>query len=80
MSDRTYGETKNCAGCKFWSEMIAQSIGGGPVEAMCLANKGPDAPWSGKYTQRWMKCKAWEAGPYGAIDDPSNFEGSAGVD
>ena len=24
---RTYGETKDCRGCRFWSEMVAQSIG-----------------------------------------------------
>ena len=40
MSDRTYGETRNCAGCRFWSEMLAQAIGGGPVTAMCLAEAG----------------------------------------
>jgi hypothetical protein len=25
-----------CDGCKFWSELIAQKIGLGPMEAMCL--------------------------------------------
>lgn len=25
-----------CEGCCYWSEMVAQSIGGDPVEAMCL--------------------------------------------
>lgn len=27
---------RSCDGCKYWSELIAQSVGGGPVEAMCL--------------------------------------------
>jgi hypothetical protein len=30
-----------CSGCKFWSEMIAQSVGGGPVEAWCLNDLSP---------------------------------------
>ena len=38
---RSYGETDNCNGCRFWSEMIAQSIGGGPVQALCLSQDGP---------------------------------------
>lgn len=67
MSDRTYGATKNCAGCKFWSEMLAQSIGGAPVEAMCLSVDGPN---HGKYTPRWVMCSAWESGEAGAVDDP----------
>ncbi len=28
-----------CEGCKFWSEMIAESKGGGPLKAMCLNDK-----------------------------------------
>jgi len=67
---RTYGETRNCAGCRFWSEMIAQSIGGGPVEALCLADKGPR---SGKYTTGRVTCDAWKSGHLGAVDDPPNY-------
>lgn len=70
MSDRTYGETKNCAGCRFWSEMIAQSIGGGPVEAMCLADDGPLA---GKYVTARRTCPAWKSGHFGAVDAPPNY-------
>jgi len=66
---RTYGETKNCAGCRFWSEMIAQSIGGGPVEAMCLA----EGPYSGKYTTARMACDAWKSGHYGPVDDYPDY-------
>ena len=32
---------RNCGGCRYWSEMIAQSIGGREVEAMCLSPDGP---------------------------------------
>ncbi len=70
MSDRTYGETRNCAGCRFWSEMIAQAIGGGPVQAMCLAESGK---YAGKYTVHYTRCDSWKSGHYGAVDDPPNY-------
>ena len=68
--DRTYGATKNCAGCRFWSEMIAKSHGGGPVEAMCLVDAGP---FAGKYVTGRQRCEAWKPGHYGAVDDPPNY-------
>ena len=68
--DSTNGETKNCAGCRFWSEMVAQSIGGGPVEALCLADGGP---LSGKYTSGKQSCSGWKSGHLGAVDDPPNY-------
>lgn len=67
MDHRTYGETKNCKGCRYWSEMLAQSIGGGPVQAFCLAQGGP---MSGRYTSGRQTCPAWASGHYGAIDTP----------
>ncbi len=66
---RTMGETKDCRGCRFWSEMCAQSIGGGPIEALCLG-RGSRA---GKYTTASMTCEVWKSGHYGAIDDPPNY-------
>lgn len=67
---RTFGQTKNCGGCRFWSEMIAQCQGGGPVEAMCLADGGEK---SGKYTTERMSCGSWKSGHLGAVDDPPNY-------
>jgi len=67
---RTYGETKNCAGCRFWSEMIAQCHGGGPVEAMCLADSSPLA---GKHTSERGTCASWKSGHHGAVDDPPDY-------
>ena len=67
---RTYGETKNCAGCRFWSEMVAECHGGGPVKAMCLADGGP---LSSKYTSERQTCTAWKSGHHGAVDDPPNY-------
>lgn len=68
MNHRTYGETKDCKGCRYWSEMIAQCAGGGPVQAMCLNQK--PAPLSGKYTSGGQTCDAWASGHLGAIDEP----------
>lgn len=67
MSDRTYGETRTCAGCRYWSEMIARCEGGGPVVAWCLAQTGP---LRGCYTSGRQTCEAWASGHLGAIDDP----------
>lgn len=62
MSDldyRSWGETQNCKGCRFWSEMLAESRGNG-LQAMCIA--GPDSPHSGKYTSGHRTCDAWQEG------------------
>ena len=67
---RSYGETKNCGGCRFWSEMCAQMIGCGPVQALCLAENGPHAR---KYTTERMTCDSWKSGHHGAVDDPPNY-------
>ena len=28
-----------CEGCRFWSKLVAECIGGGPLRAMCLHPK-----------------------------------------
>ncbi len=56
-----------CENCRFWSERLAQAIGGGPVEAYCLVQGGP---LSGKYTAGYQGCELGKDRPYGAIDDP----------
>ena len=70
MNHRSYGETKNCKGCRFWSEMLAQAIGGGPVQAMCLSDEGPN---KGKYTSARITCEAWKSGHHGAVDEPPDY-------
>ncbi len=67
---RTFGETKDCNGCRFWSEMIAKAEGGGPVEALCLSDTGPN---KGKYVSGRATCEAWASGHHGAVDDPPNY-------
>jgi hypothetical protein len=68
MSDhRTQGETKDCKGCGYWSEMIARCDGGGPVLAMCLS---PTSPNRHKYTGANRTCADWCSGHFGATDEP----------
>jgi hypothetical protein len=71
MMERTgwIGE-RNCAGCRYWSEMIARSIGGNDVEALCLA---PEGPCSGKYKTGSKSCSAFARNTHGAVDDPPNY-------
>jgi hypothetical protein len=81
MEHRTYGETRNCKGCRYWSEMIAGNVhnGGGEIEALCLAQK--PAPFHGQYKHPRSTCSAWASGHHGAIDepgqDPRAYEGEA---
>lgn len=68
--ERTFGETQNCAGCRFWSEMVAMCSGGGPMQALCLSEDGPR---SGKYTTARATCPMWKSGHLGAVDDPPDY-------
>jgi hypothetical protein len=65
MYHRTYGETKDCAGCRFWSEMLAR-CNGGPIEAMCLNKKSKKYQ---KYVTATIICESWESGEFGAVDE-----------
>ena len=67
---RTYGETRNCAGCRFWSEMVARCRDGGPMEAMCLVDGGL---FSTEYVMASQQCDKWKSGHLGAVDDPPNY-------
>ena len=55
----------NCGTCRFWSEMCAQSIGCGPIEALCLADGGPK---QGKFTTETFCCPKHKPNTFGAID------------
>lgn len=82
MDHRTYGETRTCKGCRYWSEMIAGNLhnGGGEIEAMCLS---PISAARGKYMGPARTCDAWASGHLGAVDepgeDPRRYEQQAGV-
>jgi hypothetical protein len=56
-----------CEDCRFWSERLAQAVGGGPVEAYCLVEGGP---FSGRYTAGSQGCDKGQSNQYGAVDDP----------
>lgn len=71
MDHRTYGETRDCKGCRYWSEMVAKCDGGGPVQAYCLAPIG-STPRARTYTHGSQTCDAWASGEDGAIDDPGS--------
>ena len=55
---------KRCDGCKYWSERLAHSLGGAPVEAMCLCEKGPNY-------SRYVRLGCNHYAPGLPIDDPS---------
>jgi hypothetical protein len=57
-----------CNNCRYWSEMCAQSIGCGPMEALCLKEHGPK---QGRMTTERDSCPHWASNEHGAIDDPS---------
>jgi len=59
---------KTCAKCRFWSEMCAQSIGCGPMEALCLKEGGPKCS---RMTTESSSCPEWASSHHGAVDDPS---------
>ena len=56
-----------CGSCRYWSEMMAQAIGPGPVQAMCLAD---DAPYRLRYTSARQGCLKWQHNHHGAVDCP----------
>ncbi len=56
-----------CGECRYWSEMMAQSIGCGPIEAVCLSSDGPKR---GRYVSARSTCEKWANNALGAIDSP----------
>ena len=66
MCHRTHGQTTNCKGCRYWSEMLAKA-GYMGIEAMCL---NPDSAHMSHYTQATESCNQWAPGHLGAIDEP----------
>jgi hypothetical protein len=62
---------KRCDSCRFWSEMIAYSHGGGPVMALCLGEGGPQ---KGKYKPPHGSCPGWKKKTeHGAVDEPPDY-------
>jgi hypothetical protein len=59
-----------CENCRFWSQMCAPALDGGPIEALCLSDDGPKA---GQYTRATNGCPAWKINSHGSIDEPPNY-------
>ncbi len=66
---RSWGQTRDCKGCRFWSEMVARAGGGMSVQAMCLC-LSQNSPNHLRYTSGATSCGAWLPGDLGAIDSP----------
>lgn len=64
---RTLG-TRDCGGCRYWSEMIAM-VQAGDVVAMCLGR----GIMNGKYTTGRQTCDAYAKNTHGAVDDPPDY-------
>lgn len=64
---RTPG-TRDCGGCRYWSEMIAM-VQAGEVCAMCLGS----GTMRGRYTTARQVCDAYARNSAGAVDDPPNY-------
>lgn len=73
MDHRTWGDTRNCKGCRYWSEMVAMSDESG-IRALCLNKASRN---HAKFTAPVVTCDAWRDGPVGAVDDPAGnpYEG-----
>lgn len=57
---------RTCGNCRYWSEMCAQSIGCGPIEALCLNSLSPKAQ---EYTREKFTCDQWASNHHGAVDE-----------
>ena len=57
-----------CDECRFWSEMLAKSVGE-HIQAMCICEASPQFM---KYTLSRHKCENGMPGHLGAIDAPGN--------
>lgn len=59
-----------CEDCKYWSELVAASVGNGPLKAMCL---NVDSPHYTSMVHRG--CDRYEAGR--SVDCPVTMEGNS---
>lgn len=64
---RTPG-TRDCGGCRYWSEMIAM-VQDGVLVAMCLGT----GPYGSRYTNATTTCDAFAKNTAGAVDDPPAY-------
>ena len=60
----------HCGTCRYWSEMLAQSIGCGPIEAVCLSSGSASR---GKFVRETHRCDSWGSNHFGAVDSPPDY-------
>jgi hypothetical protein len=61
---------ERCENCRFWSQMCAQALDGGPIEALCLSSDGPKKQ---KYTRANAYCPSWRINSHGSVDEPPDY-------
>ena len=57
-----------CVECRYWSQMIAQSIGPGPIEAWCLSQTQKQ-----RFRRADDTCDDWAKNSHGAVDEPPDY-------
>lgn len=60
---------RKCNGCRYWSEMVAEAWGCGPVKALCLGR----GALKGKMTAGDQSCSEWASNHFGAVDSPPDY-------
>jgi hypothetical protein len=61
---------KTCETCRYWSQMCAQALDAGPIEALCLAADGPKLA---QFTRANFHCPAWRLNSHGSVDAPPDY-------
>jgi hypothetical protein len=61
---------EHCENCRYWSQLLAQSIGCGPIEAYCLSEDGPKRQ---RYVRANDRCPSWKLNSHGAVDEPPDY-------
>ena len=51
---------RRCENCKYWSDLIAEANGCGPVKALCEC---VDSRWAGRMMTEFHSCDKWEEAP-----------------
>jgi hypothetical protein len=59
-----------CENCRYWSQMVAQALDGGPIEAWCVSEDGPK---KGRLTRATDHCPARKINSHGAVDEPPDY-------
>jgi hypothetical protein len=61
---------EQCENCRYWSQMLAQALDGGPIEAWCLSEDGPKR---GRYVRANDHCPSWKTNIHGSVDEGHDY-------